>query len=208
MYCFHNFFRRYVITAAHCTTKPIAEVVIGDWDLEHDPDCKGLENGCANAINIKAQRFRINQDKDVTIHEDWDVSRFANNGNDIALIRLPRLAITFNEDFDQIVHPACLGWDNTIQVPDEQYMVSGWGRTSNNGFEKGDIIVSGAHSSKLQKLIAPLVPLDQCKANRKRLQGITIKQVCAGGLIGKFNNSELKKKNTYFKITYCHSYFI
>jgi len=176
--------RRYVITAAHCTIKPIAEVVIGDWDLEHDPDCKG-SNTCANALGTKAQRFRINQDKDVIIHEDWDLSRVVDNGNDIALVRLPRLAITANEDFDQIVHPACLGWDNTIQVPGEQYMVSGWGRTSNNVFDRGDLKESGAHSSKLQKLIVPLVPLDQCKANNKAFQDITIKQMCAGGLIGK-----------------------
>ena len=155
--------------------------------MEHDPDCKG-SNTCDNAIGTKAQRFRINQDKDVIIHEDWDLSRVVDNGNDIALVRLPRLAITANEDFDQIVHPACLGWDNTIQVPGEQYMVSGWGRTSNNVFDRGDLKESGAHSSKLQKLIVPLVPLAECKANNKAFQDITIKQMCAGGLIGKFKS--------------------
>ena len=108
--------RRYVITAAHCTKNQIAEVVIGDWDLEHDPDCKGYKTRCWNALKTKAQRFNITK-ADITVHEDWDLNRLTENGNDIALIRLPRLAITYDEDFDQIVHPACLGWDQTIQVP-------------------------------------------------------------------------------------------
>ena len=91
---FSKLFRRYVITAAHCTKSPIVEVVIGDWDLQHDPDCRGYPNGCQNALKAKAQRFQINATNDVIIHEDWDPEKLQEEGNDIALIRLPRLATT------------------------------------------------------------------------------------------------------------------
>merc|ERR1712083_940426 len=109
--------RRYVITAAHCTRNEIKEVVLGDWDLEHDPDCEGYLDGCDYSLEIEAQRFRVNR-SNVIVHKNWDKNHLEDKGNDIALIRLPRLAITYNEDPDQIVNPACLGWDRTIQVPD------------------------------------------------------------------------------------------
>ena len=67
------------------------------------------------------------------------------NGDDIALIRLPRLAITVNEDPDQIVLPICLGWPG-VQVPQDKFIVAGWGRTSNDPFDRGDTPTSGAHS--------------------------------------------------------------
>ena len=76
-----------------------------------------------------------------------------NNGNDIALIRLPRLAITVNEEYDQIVLPACMGWDRTMNVPDSKYIVSGWGRTNNDVFDRGDIGVAGAHTRNLRERI-------------------------------------------------------
>ena len=76
--------RRYVITAAHCHDKKlrrfqIKEVVLGEWDLEKDPDCEG---SCK-----KVQRFNI-RPRDVTMYEDWDINKVTTNGNDIALIRL------------------------------------------------------------------------------------------------------------------------
>ena len=76
--------RRYVITAAHCHDKKlkrfqIKEVVLGEWDLEKDPDCEG---SCK-----KVQRFNI-RPSDVTMYEDWDINKVTTNGNDIALIRL------------------------------------------------------------------------------------------------------------------------
>jgi len=178
--------RRYVITAAHCTKSPIVEVVIGDWDLQHDPDCRGYPNGCANALKVKAQRFQINATNDVIIHENWDPEKLQEEGNDIALIRLPRLAITYNEDFDQIVSPACLRWDKTIEVPGQQYMVSGWGRTTNNIYDQGDKPKSGAHSSKLMKVVVPIKTFKECKGTLigKRIHE-SKRQMCAGGEKGK-----------------------
>ena len=76
-----------------------------------------IEGGCKpNAPFRKVQRFEVTTN-DIKVHECWDPSRVADNGNDIALIRLPRLANTTEEDFDAIVFPVCLGWDNTITVP-------------------------------------------------------------------------------------------
>ena len=75
-------------------------------------------------------------------------------GNDIALIRLPRLAITVNEDPDQIVLPICLGWPG-VQVPQEKFEVAGWGRTNNDPFDSGDKRIAGAHSRlKLYRILA------------------------------------------------------
>merc|ERR1712241_1456918 len=187
--------RRYVITAAHCQHKKIPrlqirEVVIGDWDLEHDPDCAGDDGGCRPGSPFKkVQRFDVTNN-DIKVHEKWDLNKVVDQGNDIALIRLPRLAETFLEDFDQIVAPVCLGWDNTIKVPDfidnpdAKYLVSGWGRTNNDAYDRGDIGVSGAHSSKLLKLTVPRIPLDQCKADFPIFKDLTLKQICAGGIKG------------------------
>ena len=181
----HHIFRRYVITAAHCQhkairRKQIQQVVLGEWDLEHDPDC---EPNCANSPFLKVQKFEITAN-DVTVHEEWDLSRVADNGNDIALIRLPRLAITVNEEFDQIVAPACIAWDRTIQVPTDAHIVSGWGRTNNDAYDRGDIRVSGAHSAKLKKLEVPIIPLDRCTTEWPIFKDLTQKQICAGGILG------------------------
>jgi len=187
--------RRYVITAAHCHNPnvkklAIAEVVLGEWNLEHDPDCAGDINnstgfiGCKpNSPFKKAQRFEITQG-DITQHEDWSLAKVAENGNDILLIRLPRLASTFMEDFDEIVSPVCLGWDNTIEVPKENYLVSGWGRTNNVYGDRGDIGVSGAHSAKLQKLEVPFIDIETCKNDFPIFKQLTEKQLCAGGKAG------------------------
>jgi len=182
--------RRYVLTAAHCQGKrafqQIREVVLGEWDLEHDPDCAGDEGGCKpNAPFRKVQRFEVTTN-DIKVHECWDPSRVADNGNDIALIRLPRLAITAAEDFDEIVFPVCLGWDNTITVPKDKFIVSGWGRTNNDAYDKGDIRDAGAHSAILQKLEnVPFIDYERCKKNWTIFRGITEKQICAGGIPGK-----------------------
>ena len=95
--------RRYVLTAAHChdardDTKQIIEVVIGEYDVLRDPDCP---NGC-----LLAQRFAP---AEVILHENYALSSLdAVISNDIALIRLDRLVMTINEDFDQPIMPVCL----------------------------------------------------------------------------------------------------
>ena len=171
-------FRRYVITAGHChlpnsRNKRISQVVLGDWDLSQDPDCNF--SSCKSA-----QKFDITN-KDVTVQEGFDISTTVTVGNDIALIRLPRLATTFLEDVDQTVIPACLGWNNNIQVPKKSAIVAGWGRTTNNRYDRGDYGFAGVFSSVLKKVEANIRPASVCERtfpsfNRQ-------KQICAGGEI-------------------------
>ena len=176
---------------------------MGDWDLTSDPDCKfdvetdECVGGPAPSSHKFAQRFEVTS-ADVTVHEDWDLTKVVNNGNDIALIRLPRVALTIEEDFDQIVMPACIGWDNTIQVPDDVFIASGWGRTNNDVYDRGDIGSAGAHSARLKKLAVPIVPLDQCTKDFTIFKELTEKQICAGGKKGTkclFSISFLNSKN-------------
>jgi hypothetical protein len=104
------------------------------------------------------------------------------NGNDIALIRLPRPALTVNEDFDEIVLPICLGWNSNIKVPNDKFLVAGWGRTNNDPFDSGDIHESGAFSSLMLKLEVPVIPINKCKTDIKIFQHISsVKHLCAGG---------------------------
>ena len=86
---FFMVFRRYVLTAAHCqkVSDPIAQVVLGEHDLNEERDCGKCD---------PVQKFDININ-DVTVHEDWIPEKVATNANDIALIRLPRLATTYYE---------------------------------------------------------------------------------------------------------------
>ena len=189
-YCW--FFRRYVITAAHChdrsnPRRQIAEVVLGDYDLSQDPDC-------ASAACKPVQRFAISP-RDVTMHERYDLSKVTTNGDDIALIRLPKLAITVNEDNNQIVLPICLGWPgrSDIQVPKGKFIVAGWGRTSNDPFDRGDTLSTGAHSRLLQKLELPIFSGTQCQSRFRRLfSGIhPDKHICAGGEQGNVLTEQL-----------------
>ena len=85
---FLSILRRYVLTAAHCNqgSKPVAQIVLGENDLEQDPDCLGCD---------PVQTFDI-KPSDVTVHENYNASNIF-EGNDIALIRLPRLATTIDQ---------------------------------------------------------------------------------------------------------------
>ena len=40
----------------------------------------------------------------------FTIEKVDSNGNDIALVRLPRLAITINEDSEENVLPVCVPW--------------------------------------------------------------------------------------------------
>ena len=93
-----------MITAAHCQSQndPIAQVVLGQDDLDKDPQC----NTCA-----PAQRFDI-KFNDVTVHENWNIRKIVKESNDVALIRLPRLVDTYMEDTSFKIMPICIGLYN------------------------------------------------------------------------------------------------
>jgi hypothetical protein len=76
----------------------IAEVVLGEHDLSSDPDCTGCPF---------AQRFDINPD-DVIVHEWFDQKNMFVNGSDLALVRLPRKAVTVIKNSEERVLPICL----------------------------------------------------------------------------------------------------
>ena len=158
---------------------------MGDYDLSQDPDCSSCK---------PVQRFAISP-RDVTMHEQYDLSKVTTNGDDIALIRLPKLAITVNEDIDQIVLPICLGWPgrSDIQVPKGKFIVAGWGRTSNDPFDRGDTPSTGAHSRLLQKLELPIFSGTHCQSRFRRLfSGIhPDKHICAGGEEGNVLTEQL-----------------
>ena len=182
-----------MLTAASCQHSriprlQIAEVVLGEWDLLHDPDCAPDDVRCETNTPTKAvkvQRFNITND-DVIVHESWDLEKVGEEGNDIAMIRLPREAITYNENIDQIVLPACLDWNQSFLNPPNTYIAAGWGRTNNDVYDRGDIGVSGAHSSKLRKVEVPYIPIDQCKSDYSIFRDLSReRQICAGGIKGK-----------------------
>jgi len=58
-------------------------------------------------------------------------------GDDIALIRLPSLAKTVIEDPDELVLPVCMPWNDTIEIKENELFVMGWGRTNNDDTDYG-----------------------------------------------------------------------
>ena len=95
------------MSAAHCQSAqdPIVEVMLGQTNLEEDPECEG----CA-----PVQKFRIRY-SDVKVHEEWNSRSVESKGNDIILIRLPKLAMTYREDEKYRVRPVCLAYNNQIK---------------------------------------------------------------------------------------------
>ena len=110
---------------------------------------------------------------------------FISAGNDIALIRLPRLVKTVVEDAaNSIVNPVCLGWNDDIKMPNPQFRLSltvGWGKTNNEKYDTGDLSTTGVFSSALQKVYVPIIPTADCR--RKHLRRFPVKSdqhICAG----------------------------
>ena len=84
---------------------PIAEVRLGVTDLNNE---KG---------NEKHQRIKISE-ADVIVHENWrgnvDTDSAIRDGYDIALIRLPEMAITVDDASDYLIRPACLPFEEIM----------------------------------------------------------------------------------------------
>jgi len=172
--------RRYVITAAHCISDEIAQVVLGDWKIDTDPDCE-------SGLCAKAQKFDITS-KNAIIHERWDERKVTSAGNDIALIKLPYSAVTVNEQEmpGNIVLPICIDWEQSGLPSEWELLVAGWGRNSSDHKDVGDFRRIGAHANIMQKLVVPIVPIEECKSNFKFFKNIhSVRHLCAGGEIGK-----------------------
>ena len=76
-----------------------------------------------------------------------------------------------------------------LQLPSEwELLVAGWGRNSSDHKDVGDFRRIGAHANIMQKLVVPIVPIEECKSNFKFFRNIhSVRHLCAGGEIGNLN---------------------
>ena len=178
--------KRYVLTAAHChnvrvDALKIAKVYLGASDFSREDSLKTV------------QQFDI-EDDDITVHEGWASGNIA-AGNDIALIRLPKLAKTVVDDpngIGQYVLPVCLDWRATRQqkVGSSAYVL-GWGRTSNSKLDNGDSANSGFFEPRLQSANVPLYDFNDCQQRHySHIAMSRKKQFCAGGHIGTYISTD------------------
>ena len=164
--------RRYVLTAAHCHSKenPVKYVIVGDHDLDKDPDC---DNGCP-----KAQVFR--PDGNIIIHENFNDDTLE---NDIALIRLDGVVDTIYENYDNIVMPVCLPLpENQEAYQAKDFLVHGWGRTE----QYEDILETrslGINERLPRKVGKSLQDPNKCRSNFPNPISED-KQLCVGGEAG------------------------
>lgn len=156
---------RYVITAAHCLTKSLSIVRLGEWDLSQEIDCDHLiiDEHCApKPIDIKIS--------EKIMHENY--RRVTSSlEDDIGLLRLEN-QVTYNE----YIMPVCMSPEIKSFV--WKYLtVVGFGRTEYSGNKNNDI--------KL-KLEIQAVPNETCDQKFiKHGIKLTSKQICAGGENGK-----------------------
>ena len=101
--------RRYVLTAAHCLDGDynITEVRLGVTDIDNE---RGKE---------RHQRIKVSE-TDVIVHEKYrgsvEADSVIRDGYDIALIRLPEKAITVDDDSDYLIRPACLPFEEIMEI--------------------------------------------------------------------------------------------
>ena len=124
----------------------------------------------------------------MTVHPDWNQGRAVKDGNDIALIRLPRAATTIEQDPKVRVLPACVRWNRDISVASQNdHFVVGWGRTNNDEADLGNQTTVGAFSTILQKLQVPVFSAQFCIKQYPLFRQIhKERHLCAGGEKGKF----------------------
>jgi len=189
---------RYVITAAHChhatqRRRQISLVRLGEYEVTdaNRPDCVG---GGDNFCLEDPQDFDI-APEDVVLHPDYGKDRqkkLTNTINDIALIRLPRLA---KENL--AVRVVCLPIlpkvaAEQLNVPDLGIgltsfypTVVGWGHTEGDPLDQEFSGVKQKVASSIQqKLAIPVLDNMQCGA--KLFDFVPREdQICAGGEVGK-----------------------
>ena len=167
-----------MVTAAHCHHEgirglEILEVVLGEFDVSKDPDCKGCRG---------VQRIRP---EEIIPHEDYLVTRRVSGASDIALVRLETPAVTLLEDYDSVVLPICLGYKSPLEEADLH--VAGWGKVNNDPLSlTKDFVELGVSKRTLQRLNVPLVERARCQTYFKN---ITSSQICAGGRQGNVQRS-------------------
>ncbi|XP_037294219.1 serine protease grass-like [Manduca sexta] len=157
----------YVLTAAHCVTSLrsnliLTHVILGEHDVEHDPDCERSDGNkyCAPPI------------KTVTIEETIPHPRYNSKtfADDIALLRLSEPA-DFNLDN---MKPLCLPLTSQLQTENLvniNGIVAGWGVTE-----------EGMESSVLLSVSLPILSKDECETAYKGTVQLSDKQLCAGGV--------------------------
>ncbi|XP_017773669.1 PREDICTED: venom protease-like [Nicrophorus vespilloides] len=153
---------RYVLTAAHCIyNMTLAGVRLGEHNINTRVDCSSVTGKCAPPV----QDFYI---EDVTLHPDYVPASF---GNDIALIRLATPV-----KFANNVQPICLpfGSLSEMSLVGKFAMVAGWGVTE-----------TGFKSPQLLKTLLPVVSNDECDRIYRKYANVTMKQLCAGGAMGR-----------------------
>ena len=178
---------RYVVTAAHChdpaeKRNQINLVRLGEYEVtdHRTQDCSG--DFCLD----DPQEFDI-KPEDVTRHPDFAEQSDGRVINDIALIRLPKLAKE-----NQAVKLACLPIDATVAARDLNVLnigeglvsyrptVVGWGTDVTNSKFSGAREKVG--SAIQQKLALPVLSKSEC--SRRYLEPRS-DQICAGGERGK-----------------------
>jgi len=174
----------YVLTAAHCISKSMVSVRLGEWEVLQDPDCEG------DICLEKVQDFDI---ASITKHESYERG-YKNVLYDVALIKLSRPAV-----LNQAVQIVCLP-DNPAAAARElglrnlrsdlvgkRLTVVGWGYTEFDAFsteEQGDFKTANVASSSQQKLEIPVLSSSQCTKKFGKFVPED-NQICAGGELGK-----------------------
>ncbi|KAG6464631.1 hypothetical protein O3G_MSEX014634 [Manduca sexta] len=160
----------YVLTAAHCVKflphgLELKSVILGEYELEHDPDCQVY-----NEKQICAPKIKNVAVDEAIPHEEYNKELLT---NDIALIRLSEPA-----DFSlDSIKPICLPVTPQLQkqiLIGKNAVASGWGLTENH-----------IQSRVLLKVSVPIVSKEDCQAAYEGKAVIHDQQLCAGGVAGK-----------------------
>ena len=158
---------------------------LGEYQVTSDDglDCVAGKTTCLPPV----QDFTI-APADVSVHPDYGAGRGGGTVNDIALIRLPRLA-----QLNEAVGVACLPTDPVaaaarLNVPDigqglaGYYLtVVGWGHTEADPFDRELTGEANQVASPIQqKLGVPVLTVEQCASKFPRLT-LLESMICAGG---------------------------
>ena len=152
--------------------------MLGEHDIEADPDCKY----CPKRITRKI----TDPEKQIIIHEDYDLPA----QNDIALIRLNEPIPLFSDDPSiSFIQPVCLPWKKNNPARNladgEQTLVAGWGKTQTVSDNQNVHI----YSTKLLKVKAKINNTncnEVIQQQTSNIYEVDLKsQICAGGEKGK-----------------------